>query len=441
MTSAANTETPVWGRWLSPASFVVCLLMAALSLRTAPVSLAKLLLFVVALGLAVKLAWLAWQNRAHSDGLDAWTLDHRPLAMAYASVACLFALALSMAWTTADAEAAVNAWVKSSKLLIPLLIVLCMRTPAQVRTAWWVLFAGQAVVLALTWWIVFDGRPAFLGPNNAANLPTNAPAPFTTYLDQALMHAVTAALAWHLRAEFGRPWTRYALTALAATCVVTCFLMPGRSGHLVVLGLIALGVFWTLPKRWVVLAGVVPMLLMVAVMVASPRTFERVQKGVAEAQQFETTGRVDTSVGERLHYWTTSARLMTQAPMLGFGVGSWNKEYLRESSGRPAPAHSRGIRNPHQEFLLWGVQLGAVGVALLCAWFACAAFDARHFKPHVRRAAWSAVAATVGACLFNAAIFDALIGDFLVCTIGLSLAHGLSHGSCQPAAPPRDLTP
>jgi O-antigen ligase len=208
--------------------------------------------------------------------------------------------------------------------------------------------------------------------------------------------------------------------------LTTCFLLPGRSGHVVALALLALAAWWALPDRlrWLALAA--PILLLGLLFAASPKTLDRVQLGVAEAKQFQAVGNVNSSIGERLHYWTVSLELIAQKPVFGHGLGSWNHAYLKQLQGRTAPAHSAGIRNPHQEYLLWGVQMGAIGIALLLAWFASAAWTARNMQANAKQAVHSAIIGAMLACLFNAAIWDALIGDFLVCAIGLAMALGHS---------------
>ena len=231
-------------------------------------------------------------------------------------------------------------------------------------------------------------------------------------------------MAWHLRSEFSAKWSQPALVCLAVACLLTCFLLPGRSGHVVALCLLGLTAWFELPKRLKLMAVLLPPLVLAAVLAVSPRTLERTNLVLTEAQQFGAQGSVNTSIGERLHYWTVSFELIAQKPWKGHGLGSWNSAYLNQLKGRPAPAHSAGIRNPHQEYLLWAVQLGVGGAVLLLAWFAAAASCARGFAQAERRASLCAVLACMVVCLVNAAIYDALIGDYLMAVIGLSLALG-----------------
>ena len=81
--------------------------------------------------------------------------------------------------------------------------------------------------------------------------------------------------------------------------------------------------------------------------------------------------------------------------------------------------------NPHQEFLLWGVELGVGGILLLILLVAALIRDSWRFPRPVRQATLSVVAVMVVACFFNSSLYDALIGDFFCVTLGLLLALGV----------------
>ena len=112
--------------------------------------------------------------------------------------------------------------------------------------------------------------------------------------------------------------------------------------------------------------------------------------------------------------------------MIGHGVGSWTDTAKRlEGSSATKVFGSGNASNPHQEYLLWGVELGMPGVLLLLAFMICVFQDARGFVPPVARGALSVLTAMAIACLFNSSLYDGLIGDFFVVTLGLLLALGL----------------
>jgi O-antigen ligase len=80
--------------------------------------------------------------------------------------------------------------------------------------------------------------------------------------------------------------------------------------------------------------------------------------------------------------------------------------------------------NPHQEYLLWGVELGMGGLVMFLAALVCVARDAMLFPRPIKRATLSVLVAIAIACMFNSALYDDLIGDFLVVTLGLLMALG-----------------
>jgi O-antigen ligase len=81
--------------------------------------------------------------------------------------------------------------------------------------------------------------------------------------------------------------------------------------------------------------------------------------------------------------------------------------------------------NPHQEFLLWGVQLGVGGVVILLALLGAAMVDFLKVDTPVARAGQSVLAALGVSCLFNSSLYDAHIGDFFCLSLGVLLAYGI----------------
>ena len=140
-----------------------------------------------------------------------------------------------------------------------------------------------------------------------------------------------------------------------------------------------------------------------------------------------------TSSGQRLNFWRRALQAIAEKPLYGHGVGSWNREYRRLENDNPSPVTAQ-VRNPHQEYLLWGVHLGVGGVLVFLAFLLALLRDARAFSPALRRATGSAVAVLAVACLFNSSLFDALIGEFFCIVLGLLLAFGRQERPAGPAS-------
>jgi O-antigen ligase len=151
---------------------------------------------------------------------------------------------------------------------------------------------------------------------------------------------------------------------------------------------------------------------------------ERMRLGVAETIDYAQRNEKSTSIGLRLNFWHRSLQAIAEKPLTGHGVGSWRQQFLR-LEGPGASLGSSLRSNPHQEFLQWGVQLGLPGIALVLALIVCLLRDARGFEQPARQALQSVVAVFAVACLFNSALFDALIGDYFCLSLGLLLACGL----------------
>ena len=119
---------------------------------------------------------------------------------------------------------------------------------------------------------------------------------------------------------------------------------------------------------------------------------------------------------------------MSESPVLGSGAGSWSNEFNRlERIDNPEHKDINPLGNPHQEYLLWGVQLGAVGMLLLFALMISMIKDTLSIDTQTARATQSSLAALAIACLFNSSIYDAQIGDFFCVVIGLLLALGIQN--------------
>ena len=261
---------------------------------------------------------------------------------------------------------------------------------------------------------------------------------FTSYLDQSIIFAASAAVLWHLRSEgFVPVWLMVALALSMLANVV--FLLPGRTGYLVVILVLTLAAMWALPQRWRLAAFlVIPLLTLVALWFGSPKIQARLSLVYTESQAFSVTSNPGSSAGFRLHAWKRSLQAIGEEPGKGFGVGGWTATVRRLEGPTADEVFGTGkMSNPHQEYLLWGVELGLVGLLLLPALVVALVRDFGRFAPPIARAGQSLALAMALACLFNSSLYDGLIGDYFCVLLGLLLAYGLALQN----GPIRDLKP
>jgi O-antigen ligase len=139
---------------------------------------------------------------------------------------------------------------------------------------------------------------------------------------------------------------------------------------------------------------------------------------------------LDSSTGTRLELYRVSAALVRDRPVLGHGTGSFTKSFA-DKTHRPV---ADPVRNPHNEYLHWMVQLGVVGLAaLLCLFWThwrSASGLATPFEHHLARGLILAMAA---GCVFNTWLMDHTEGLLYAWLTGLLFA-GLSQtpGSHDP---------
>jgi O-antigen ligase len=311
----------------------------------------------------------------------------------------------------------------STLLLIPLLYFL-VKTKNEAQSALRAYVLGQLFVVTSSW-ALFAGVSI---PWQTADIGNagNRFAAFSSYLDQSIMASLCVAIIWHGRASLATGWRRHGvIPACLAALGCVFFLLPGRTGQLIGLAMLSLWVMWLLPVRVRVAAFCAPVAIAAVLFVFSKPVHDRFDASWAEAHAYVQGDARPTSIGFRLEAWRSALVSIRAHPLAGTGAGSWGHQYdaIQSAAGRPNENPTDG--NPHQEFLLWGVELGLSGIVLSVGILASIFQLSQRMHIAERRATQSALLATVIACLFNCALYDALIGDYLCVTLALCLAAGL----------------
>jgi O-antigen ligase len=337
------------------------------------------------------------------------------------ALAMLAALALSLTYTTVPLPEALNVLTKYGKLLLIPAVALLIRSREQAITALGVYVVTQSFVL-LSSWLLFLGLhlPWVPAVTNGIGVV------YSSYLDQAIFTAGLAAIAWHLRGDFpSRFGPLIAITIAVMAVLNLLFVLTGRSGQVCLIAAVAITVWWAMPRKLRPFAVLAPFVAFGLAMLLSAQFNQRYKAVFSEvnAYQTQTAGYKETSSGERLNYWRKSLQAIAERPVLGYGVGAWQQQYHRMESGKPTPA-TFGARNPHQEFLFWGVQLGAVGVLLLVSWLLSIYMEAGKFETSVMRATVSLLVVFAVASVLNSALYDGLLGDYFCALLAVLLSLG-----------------
>jgi O-antigen ligase len=342
------------------------------------------------------------------------------------TIALLALLAISLGYTSATDREALDALGKYAKILLIPAVALLLRDKEQALNALCFYLATQSFVV-ISSWLLFIGihLPWVANDRNALGVV------YSSYLDQAILTAGFAVLSWHLRSCFANKWLQrsaYVLTILAALNLV--FVLQGRSGQVCLIAAIGLAVWWAMPSKLRPLAIASPFLAFGLAMLLSPQFNQRNVAVITEIKGFQSQPAQykDTSSGERLNFWSKSIQAIGEKPILGHGVGAWQQQYIRLENGKPSE-RTANVRNPHQEYLLTGVQLGLVGLLMLIAWQLSFALEAKKFTPIAKQTTLSLLLVFVVACSFNSAIYDAVVGDYFCTLLAVMMCFGrLSSG-------------
>lgn len=403
---------------------IICLATASVGLSMAIISISKFLLLICGV------ATLLFARPTPGAG-KSLTGMLTPVAV----LVVIFAFATSLFWTLAPQADALGSIAKYGKLIVIALLLLLIRDR---REAMYALgsFVLMQLLLVASSWMLYAHLPV---PWATSNMALTHYAVFSSYLDQGIISAVFAAICWHLRflapGRFGRHLAIF--TALVSLCNVF-FVLSGRSGHAVAIALLSIAIMWELPKRYRSVVVLLPFLLTLVLFYSSTKVRERLNLVRTEVQSYSVRGEPTSSSGVRLNLWRRAIQAIGQHPLTGSGVGSWSTEYNRlEREQNPAHIDIAGNGNPHQEYLLWGVQLGIPGILLLFALMLSVLGDALRMEKQYSRAAQSTLLALAVACLFNASIYDAQIGDFFSVLLGLLLALGFSKSVNETIASPQ----
>ena len=405
-----------WPLLLARCSAVLAL--AAVPISTAGVNLASALLLLFA-----------------ACSPEAWRglRKIRTTPTSIAAIVLFAVLALSLLYTTAGMNEAVNFLLKYRKLLMFPVLFLVLRGEGSAKwgcAAIWALFAALTLSMLLTYTNAFGWTS--LGPMHDTQGPMSKPWVFKDHISGGLMMAfliwLSVALGQSMTKPASRPIWRWLLYLNALLALVNVlFVLQGRTGQVVALLYVAVFVVWQLLHLRSARAGRIRLVATLACVVACvglayfafTSKESRLADTTQEITRYEDSNQV-TSAGVRLEFYRRSVDLFAHRPVAGYGVGSVLPEFERlaknQTGGRAVMAG-----NPHNEFLLMGVQLGVIGIALFL-WLLVALYrECRHVDPLARNVIYGYLLAFFAGCFANSLLLNFTEGSLFVLLSGILL--------------------
>ena len=343
---------------------------------------------------------------------------------------------ISTAWTPVDVDTAIYAFTKHAKILIiPLIVYISTSEKIGSKCLNYALYT-QIGICIVSWFLAikFSINQYLAEDFVSLNLSGQNFNVFSeSQLDQSIMFVVSAAIIWQIRNTI--PMSKWIIcTSVSLFLTNVLFLANSRTGYILAIASVTLAIYYLRPFKfkWAALM-MAPCLLITLLLLGSQQFSDRVNQVVHEVQSTEQPENVKTSSGWRLNAWQRSIEAFYDRPILGHGLGSWTYAAKKAEGDKGNDVFGKGNRsNPHQEYLLWAVEFGLVGILLKIILIYSVFVSSKSNIPQYRNATNATLLCIVLAGLFNSVIFDDLIGDFLLIFLALCLAAGQEKKCIKP---------
>ncbi|HEY8906764.1 MAG TPA: O-antigen ligase family protein [Rhodoferax sp.] len=407
--------------------WIVYFVAISVSMGTAVSAIGRLALYLLAL-------WFLLSNLIARKPRNYWPDGYFKEYWQVMTLSAVAFMAMSIGWSEADSVKSVLSWTRHARLLTIPLVWILIRDRVESRSVLRVFVIAQLFVVASAWMLIW-GLPVPWA--TALNAKTTF-AVFGSYLEQSITSAAITFVLWYQRDWiFGKHGKVIAVVAALATTIQVLGFLEGRSGYLVFVALASLAIFYQFPKRWRWSAVVIPFLAVAVVFIGFKTARDRIVLVKNEVAAYAQHTDIHSSSGERLIYWQTSLKSIADHPVLGAGSGGWNHEF-RRLTGEKFSSDFYSVDNPHQMFLLWAVEGGLIGLALLMGLLFSIYMRSRSLAVPDRRSLQSSLAALVIAGLTTSTIYGIGFGDYCCMLIGILLSTGHPAGH---TAPQREISP
>lgn len=342
-----------------------------------------------------------------------------------AALLLLAILALSVTYSVAPHHDAWERVAKYDKLLLLPLAVIAFRQSGWAAIVRRSLFVTLCIILLLST-TNYLGLTA-IGPAHGTILPLSRAWVFKNHIAAGMFGALLFYQAADLALAARTPRQRALFGAIAAWSLVNVFLMlQGRTGQVIAVLLVVVlivRIVLAQRKRSPLRAGVTAAFLVIAgaglVGAACTMHGGRLMKIGSEVQQYERTDAI-TSTGMRVLWYKRAFELIRERPVFGYGAGGLAVEFAQMSAGK-TDAAGLLTANPHNEYLLMGVDLGLVGVLLFVNLIAQIGRGTRHLDPRSRHLLLAWLATFAIGSLANSLLLDFAEGHMLVLLAGILL--------------------
>ena len=261
---------------------------------------------------------------------------------------------------------------------------------------------------------------------NQFNVLPAAP-PFTSYViyggNKSILLGILLAIAaglmlYEITVEADRRWLLLRVLAFLYVVIALLFFAKTRTGHLVfvLLSLLVLLRYFTVSWRSVFwLSSFV--LIMTLAWHSAPDLRARVMGTAKDIKAFSQGNHISGD-GIRLEIFRITSQLIVEKPITGHGIATWSPLYKNRAQGLPIEI----MTTPHNDYLLYSVEIGLVGLAaLLWIWLTQLIVAWKMGGDHGMWLGMLGVTLVVGG-MFNSILRDAVFGLAFMVLLAIPLA-------------------
>ncbi|NMM91743.1 hypothetical protein B2J88_46935 [Rhodococcus sp. SRB_17] len=382
--------------------------------------------FPVALALGNALAALCLVATLLSGNLRTQWRRVFQLPSAWAMLLLFLLVLVGTSYTSGPGSTALVHLSKYAKLLAGLFFVAVLFDAKTRRHCLYAFMAAMGFILASAYAGIFVALPW------SATQQTGWGVDHTVvgdYITQSVMMSFFVLACLALVWKCTTPWTRAGCVLLALLGAVSITHMSwGRTG-VFLLGscLVVAGVAAAPGKKklWVLGASVA---LLGLVAVSSPLLMGKIQLGWQEVQSHESNKY--SSLGHRLYNYKSVVALIQQHPLAGTGTGSFDTEACRLNT-RPEDCQEFGW-HPHNQYLFFMVENGALGGLLFVALVASLFYAARRRSMPDQFLLLGFATALAADSLVNSPLFSARESHFFIFMMALLIAGPVIEQQTEP---------
>ncbi len=373
-------------------SFFIALLVVAIYFSTA---------LAIILSALVGAIWLLSTQFVELPG----ALKRNPVAAS--AMLLFFWFVLGASYTSATDSEAFSMIMKYRELLFIPVFISILTTARYIDWVWRAFFFASLVTLLISYLMYFG----FIG------LSIQGDPSFKNRISHSIFISFFAFFCAH-KAYEDTSFQKLYVMLVVISIHNLFFVVPGRTGQLIAIALSGLFILQRLGNKQRLFASLIIILSLTTYFNFSDKS-SRMNEAITSTQAYlkPIPEQTESSMGTRYAFWKNSLKLIAEKPMMGYGTGSFSKEY-----SRVVQDERLGSKNPHNEFLMIGVQLGLIGVFIYLGFLASQYTCAKKLPNKEKWFAQGLLLSLIITGLFNSPFLDHNEGHWYATMIALCFA-------------------